>query len=264
MSTFHARTIAKAADRLGLPVDLVTGELYDTANNRIIRETFEKLFPHPVAYLIYGAPGNQKSFVAERQVARFNETEMHQPHGRCAFYIYVRDKIRPRDLMCRIAVACGCKPANDIDTMLSAVRNRYRNHRGLLLFDEANHLSIDCLEMIRELLDQPPRFSVLLMGSHDLKRRFDEFSASLEQWNSRIIAKVRLPGLERPEAVGIIHRELDEVLEMLPPSQVEAMIDKLIQGATVRDAFEGDANYINIRTLVCALSQIKINAAAQL
>lgn len=249
---------------MALPVDLVTGELYSTANVRIIRETIEKLLPHPVAYLIYGAPGNQKSFVSKHEVARLNAAEIEHPQGRYAFYLYARAHIRPRDLMSRIALACGSKPSNDIDPMVASLRSKFRGRRVVLLVDEAQHLDVDCLETIRELLDEPPHFSILLQGSHDLKRRFDEFSATLEQWNSRIIAKVRLPGLERPEAVGIIHRELGDLLEGRAASEVDAMIERLIQGATVRDTFEGESTYINVRTLTNALNQIKANAAAQL
>lgn len=243
-------------------VSRVTGELYETSNVRAIEETFEKLLPRAVAYMIYAPPGSQKSFVLEHQVAKLNATEIADPTGRRAFYVYARSGIRPRDLMRRVAAACGCRSSNDLDPMLNGIRFDYRNHRVLLVIDEAQHLSIDCFETLRELLDQPPYFSLLFAGSHDLKRKFDEFSATLEQWNSRILAKVRLPGLECGEAHGIIEREIGELLATRTPREAAQIADKLIASSTVHDAFEGNRTYINVRTLTNALDQIKASTAA--
>ncbi len=240
------------------PVSRVNGELYETKNVRVIKETFEKLLPRPVAYMIYAPPGSQKSFVLEHQVAKLNQEEIANPVGHRAFYIYARARVRPRDLVRRVATACGCRSASELDIMLNDLRFTFRDRRVLLVVDEAQHLNIDCFETLRELLDRPPYFSLLFVGSHDLKRKFDQFSATLEQWNSRIIAKVRLPGLERREAVNIIKREIGElVAQGRTPAQAQTIIKELIDGATVRDAFEGNRTYINVRTLTNALDQIK-------
>ena len=244
------------------PVSCVNGELYETKNVRVIQETFEKLLPRPVAYMIYAPPGSQKSFVLEHQVAKLNQAEIANPEGHRAFYIYARARVRPRDLVRRVATACGCRSASELDIMLNDMRFTFRHQRVLLVVDEAQHLDIDCFETLRELLDRPPYFSLLFAGSHDLKRKFDQFSATLEQWNSRIIAKVRLPGLEHFEAVNIIKREIGQLLiEGRTPAQAQTTIEELIDASTVRDAFEGNRTYINVRTLTNALDQIKSAAA---
>jgi AAA domain len=241
----------------------VLGELYPTANVRTIQDTFGLLLPRPVAYMLYAPPGSQKSFVLEHQVARVNREELAKPDGCRAFYVYASQSLRPRNLMRRVAIACGCRVSNEADTMLSNIRFDFRHHRVVLVVDEAQHLSIECFETLRELLDQPPYFSLLFAGSHDLKRKFDEFSATLEQWNSRIIAKVRLPGLEQSEARAIIEREIGELIASKTPYEREALAGKLISAATVRDAFEGNRTYINVRTLTNALEQIKAASAAE-
>ena len=241
----------------------VNGDLYETANVRIIQETFEKLLPKPVAYMIYAPPGSQKSFVLEHQVASLNSAEVAKDEGRRAFYVYARANIRPRDILRRVTVACGCRTSNDLDPMLNHLRFEFRSRRVLVVIDEAQHLSIECFETLRELLDQPPYFSLLFAGSHDLKVKFDKFSATLEQWNSRIIAKVRLPGLGRAEAQGIIEREIGDHLRGLSPQNAGSIVKGLIDNATVRDAFEGDRTYINVRTLTNALDQIKVAASNQ-
>lgn len=240
------------------------GELYDTANVHLIRDTFLRLLASPpAAYMIYAPPGSQKSFVLEHQVAELNRSEIANDSdgARRAFYIYARQNIRPRDLMRRIAVACGSRTSTDIEAMLQSIRFDLRHYRTLLVVDEAQHLSIECFETLRELLDQRPYCSLLFAGSHDLKRQFDQFSATLEQWNSRIVEKVRLPGLERYEAVGIINREIGNLLDPMPIDKSAALVDKLIASATVRDTFEGDRTYINVRTLTNSLNLIRSNPA---
>ena len=239
----------------------VQGELYDTANVRKIRQTFEQLLPRPVAQLIYAPPGSQKTFALEHEVARLNRVELSKDDGRRAYYVYARQGIRPRDLVRRVAVALGCRSTLDVDSMLNGIRFDYRDRRVLLVVDEAQHLSLDCFETLRELLDQPPCFSLLFAGSHDLKRMFDEFSATLEQWNSRIVAKVRLPGLERGEAVGIIEREIGALVAVKSERERTRLYDQLIEAATVSDHFEKGRQYINVRTLSNALDQIKAASA---
>jgi DNA transposition AAA+ family ATPase len=238
----------------------VNGELYDTANVRVIRDTFEKLLPKPVAYMIYAPPGSQKTFALQNEVARFNQQELAKNgHGRRAFYIYARQGIKPRALMKRVAAACGTLGSHDVDLTLNGLRWEFRTRRVLLIVDEAQHLSLECFEILRELLDQPPFFSLLFAGSHDLKQTFDRFSATLEQWNSRIIDKVRLPGLERAEAEGIIRRELADFLQRLNAPESKLLIKELINNSTTKDAFEKGRTYINVRTLTNALDQVRAN-----
>lgn len=245
------------------PLTRVQGEIYDTSNVRLIRETFEKLLPRPVAYMIYAPPGSQKSFVLEHQVADLNAAEIANPEGRRAFYVYVRKNITPRALVRRIAIACGCRANVDVDAMLNNLRFEFRDVRAVLVFDEAQRLSLECLETIQELLDQPPYFSLLFAGTHDLRKRFDENSASWEHLNSRVIAKVLLPGLERGEARHIIEREIGDTLKQLPARKAEELTAGLIAKATVPDFYNDKRNYINVRTLTNALNQIKAAAAQQ-
>ncbi len=58
---------------------------------------------------------------------------------------------------------------------------------GLLVFDEAQHLSIERLETLRELLDQPPHCGLLFAGTHELEAIFTRQALELEQWRSRFM-----------------------------------------------------------------------------
>jgi type II secretory pathway predicted ATPase ExeA len=238
----------------------ILGDLYETANVQLIKQTFAKLLENPVAYMIYAPPGSQKSFVLEHQVAELNRSEISKPNGCRAFYIYARNGIRPRDLIRRVAVACGSRNSSDIEPMIQNIRFDFRNQRVVLVIDEAQHLSIDCFEVLRELLDRPPYFSLLFAGSHDLKAFFDKLSATLEQWNSRIIAKVLLPGLQPDEARAIILREIGDRLEGLDESKQSTLMNTLIDRATVQDAYAAKRKYINIRSLTNSLRQLKMMA----
>ena len=138
----------------------------------------------------------------------------------------------------------------DIPRIVRNLRYDFRDRRVLLAIDEAQHLDVSCLEALRVLLDRPPNFSLLLAGSHTLLTKFDRYSAVLEQWNSRLIEKVMLPGLSREEA-----REI-ALIEMpgLAAKKVEWAIDR----ATRNDAFNNNKPYINIRTLTTALRRARI------
>jgi type II secretory pathway predicted ATPase ExeA len=240
------------------PPTEVSGELYETANVRLIESTFERLIPKPVALMLYAPPGSQKTFALRNVIARFNLGEMKNGKtGRRAAYVYARQDIRPRDLIKRVAVECNCDANNSIDATLDNLRWDYRSRRVLLIIDEAQHLSLPCLEVVRELIDQPPQFSILLSGSHSLKHTFDRFSSMLEQWNSRIVDKVRLPGLMQDEAEGIIRRELGEIVAARGPKALESLTAHLIKQSTAKDAFEKNRTYINVRTLTNAIDTLK-------
>src|SRR5271157_1406858 len=237
------------------------GELYDTANVRAMRQTFQQLLQRPVAYMIYAPPGSQKSFVLEHLVAELNRAELAKNGAGCrAYYLYARAKLRPAQLMRDVARTCGVSPVGDRMAVENNLAFEFQSRCVLLVVDEAQHLSLDGFEVLRVLLDRPPNFSLLFSGSHDLKATFDNFSATLEQWNSRIVDKVRLPGVQREEATGIVRREVGELLLSVGCEKAAKMVDTLLEQATSKDAFEKGRKYINVRTLTNALQQIKLQA----
>jgi DNA transposition AAA+ family ATPase len=196
-------------------------------------------------------------------VAEFNRAELPKNgSGRRAYYVYSRDEIRPRDMMKRIAVACGSPVSNSTDDMIRGLAWTFRTRRVLLVIDEAQHLSIKCLETIRELNDQPPCFSLLFAGSHTLKQTLDRFAATLGQLNSRIIIKLSLPGLVRTEADGIIRRELHAVIAKMSEAEIKVLVDELIRQSTEKDIFQEGRKYINVRTLTSVLNRMKMQLAA--
>lgn len=237
------------------------GDLYETENVDVIRETVELLLPRPMAYMLYGPPGSEKSFVLEYAVSELNRREAHKNgHGRRAFYLYADDLTVPQ-LWKQIAIACGSSAVGDKTRIARNLAFDFRNRRVLLVIDEAQHLDNNCLDSVRRLLDQPPHFSLLFAGSHDLKLRLDRFSAELGQLNSRIIRKVMLPGVSHASAEGIVRYEIGAYLDRMEPKKAAELTEMFIAGAIDRDAYTQEKGqpktYINIRTLCNSLAQYK-------
>jgi len=122
------------------------------------------------------------------------------------------------------------------------------NRRVLFIFDESQHLSIDCLETIRELLDQPPHAGLLFLGSHESEKTFDRLD--MEQWGDRVRQAIELPGIQESEAAHIIESELGQH----PQNKVNALI-KQCYGTDLRKGRE--CKYISARKLFFAIQAIQ-------
>jgi hypothetical protein len=263
------------------PSTQVFGELYDTANVRAMRQSFQQLLRRPSARLIYGAPGKQKSFGLEYLVAELNRAELSRNGaGRRAYYVDADIDMRPTGIIKEVANACGISAMGDRVRIRRNLAFEFQNRRALLVVDEAQHLSLPCFEALRILLDRPPHFSLLFAGSHDLKNTFERFSATLEQWNSRILEKVCLPGVSVEEAEGIAQRELGGYLRSLATRGAQDLLESLIDGSIVWDVFadqpltpqmmkrrpgrsqlSAGTAYINVRTLTNSIEEIKAQLA---
>ena len=178
-----------------------SGKLYETENVRLLRKYFYEALDRRRAYYVYGAPGTQKTYVLQHLIAELNRSEVAKNgEGRRAYYIYVRQGIRSNDLMKRVAESCGAIALGKTDRLLSNIRFDLGRHKALLVFDEAQHLSTECLETIRELLDQPPHSGLLFAGTHELEEIFTRQALELEQWRSRFHAGQSLPDISDEEA----------------------------------------------------------------
>jgi DNA transposition AAA+ family ATPase len=157
-----------------------------------------------------------------------------------------------------VAYACGSDPHTAIERAIANLRYEFRDERPVLYFDEAQHLSIDALETVRELLDEEPRFSLCFVGSHELEKVFSGWAGSLEQLERRIADKIHLPALTRDEAVGILRQELAEVA----PDLNAALIQQQIELAAVTVRVERKSQrYISIGRLMANAREARENLA---
>lgn len=232
-------------------------KLYETENVKILREIFYKALDNRRAYFVAGDPGTQKSFVLEHLIAELNRTEASKNgHGRRAYYIYcggTQQTLTPSRLMRRVSEACGSIVCGDVERVLRNLRFDFGARKVLLVFDEAQHLNLDCMEVVRELLDRPPYCGLLFAGSHEFQRAFVRDAVHLEQWNSRFHAGKSLPGMSAGEAEGAIRQELAGAKNL---DKVAATILKKARKAH----FGGQGEYISARVVFETIAELKAGA----
>lgn len=234
------------------PIEPLTesqGKLYETENVRLIRDQFYKALDGREARYFKGAPGSQKSFVLQHLIAELNRTELAKNgHGKRAFYVYCRSGITPSQLMKRVTESAGVPTVGEIDRLIKNLRFDLRGRTALFVFDEAQHLSVPCLETVRELHDMPPHCGLLFAGSHNIEETFNRLD--MEQWASRLRKGTELPGVSEREAEQILRAELCDV-------SMEKM-KALIRRCYATDLRKGrEAKYISARLLFFAIQGIQ-------
>jgi DNA transposition AAA+ family ATPase len=246
-----------AAHPIATPV-VSTGKVHETQNVRLLKKYFYEALDHRRAYYLYGAPGTQKTYVLQHLIAELNCSEIAKNgEGRRAYYVYVRQGIRSLDLMKRVAESCGALGIGTVDRILRNLRFDLSQRKVLLVFDEAQHLSIECLETLRELLDQPPHCGLPFAGTHELEEIFTRQALELEQWRSRFHAGQSLPGISEEEATQIVQSELGEKLS-------QQKIRKLIAKSQITDLRNGGKhNYVSARRLFWVIRELQVTAKGE-
>jgi DNA transposition AAA+ family ATPase len=234
------------------PVELPTqaqGTLYETQNVLLIRHCFIRALHQRCAYYFRGAPGCQKTFVLEHLVAEVNREEaLKEAPERRAYLIRCRIGIKPCDLLKRIAMKVGALAAGNTDRIINNLRHEFRIGKVLLIFDESQFLSIECLETLRELLDIG-LVGLLFAGSHQLEDIFDRLD--MGQWRSRIRKGEGLPGLSLDEARNIVKTEL--------PKITQASMAAMIADSSDVDYYRGEKRkYVSARYLFWAIDEVKL------
>jgi DNA transposition AAA+ family ATPase len=190
------------------------GKLYEVGNVRTMRDLFRRLCEKPCILLSYAPPGSGKTDVARALMPQFTSADVH------IFRVYCRARIAPRDLMRRIATACGSSGDYNTERTIANLRYDFSGKRVALYLDEAQHLDVECLETVRELYDEL-HWSLCFAGSHQLDRIFTKWVGDLEQLERRIADKITLPTLTPDEADGIIRSELPG----LTPAKARMLIE---------------------------------------
>lgn len=229
----------------------VAHAIYQTHAVQVMRETFARLMKRPMAILNFAPPGCGKTDIARHLIAEHNAQRTEDsPY---IFRIYCRSGIRPRDLFRRITTACGTPADSAIERAIHNLRFDFSGKRVVLYLDEAQHLDLNCFETVRELLDEPPYFSLCFAGSDELEQTFDRFwkKGNAERLDRRITDKVYLPAITAEEAAGILRSEVPGLFS-------DAAIRTQIKAATVAAAYgEKTASYISIGRLMGAIHEIR-------
>lgn len=227
--------------------ETLPGKLYEIGNVKAMREIFAQLTDHACILLAYAPPGNGKTEVARFLMPQFSTAECEMRR------VYCRAAITKRDLMRRIAVACGTMADQNIERTIANLRFEYQGRRVALYLDEAQHLDIECLETVRELYDEL-HWSLCFAGSHQLDKIFTKWAGDLEQLERRVTDKVALPPVTHEEAAGIVASEIPD----LSAAKAKALIER--SHVEVRGA-DGMQRYLSIGRLMANIRAFQ-NAAS--
>jgi len=236
-----------------------TAQLLETKGYRTIRECLEEAVDEGAISILYGPPSSEKSFVLENLCAQFREA------GRSAIYVYCGARHTPTALLRDIARGAEVwLRTHNMRPYLEALRSEFvsRPTPPALVFDEAQHLSVDALEIIRELHDRTKRpgrrgCGIVLAGSHNLHRDFErpERRSSLEQWLSRISYRIQLEGMGKDEVLTIAARAFGNGK---PAKLSESQQEACLKRCTVVDAYANPPRpYYSSRRLLEYIRQHK-------
>jgi DNA transposition AAA+ family ATPase len=232
-------------------------KIYETEDERLIRRSFYEAFEKRRCGIVQGDPGTGKSEIARRLAYELNsKQDQNNPHAARAIYVYCPEQVTPRALMKLIAEAAGAVSNGDIRNVFKNLRFELRGRRVIILLDEAQHLSISCMETVRELYDLKPHCALLFLGSHDFGQTLTVKALQLEQWNGGRFNFLRsLQGISDEKAREIIRAELGDGVK-------RDLIELLIKSARVPNLrSRGTKTYISARRLFGALRDLQIETA---
>jgi hypothetical protein len=222
---------------------VVQGKHYDTAEYEAVRRSMWSALRQGTAYLVDGPPGTQKSYTFRRVAQEINRGS----EGR-AVYVYARVEHSPQSFLIEACTEAGIPNRGTIDQLLRKLRFFLAKQRMLLIVDEAQHLGLNGLEILRQLLDTPPFFGVVLGGSHDISVRLRDWR--MEQWRSRLRRTHLLKGLSAAEASSILQAELGP---MYAADIADSIKDATVEAVRDRKAFQ----YVSARNLFFAIEDAR-------
>jgi DNA transposition AAA+ family ATPase len=227
------------------------GVLFETENYHHILRYFKRATLNGEWVLLYGPPGTQKSFVLDHLIC-----QLHREKKQLAGYVYASADMRPLPLLKRIGRALGVPVrAQTKERLVNTIVTSFARMEQVpaIVIDEAQHLDVTCLEIVRELHDLSG-CGIVLAGSHMLLQGFmrADRKGHLEQLLSRIDHRDELPGLREDEVRKIAEREWGKKLG-------EKFIGKLVEQCRVEDIFASKEmrSYLSVRRLVKAIAQYK-------
>ncbi|MFC6645473.1 AAA family ATPase [Granulicella cerasi] len=176
---------------------------YETSSVTDVRRATLNALNRGTAYIVDGPPGTQKTHALLHVGGEIKEQDL----GRFV-YVYARINHSPQSFLMECCCAAGIPNRGTIDQLLRKLRFFLAGKRTVFVVDEAQHLDNAGLEVLRQLLDLPPYFGVVLAGSHDLTQRVSHWQ--MEQWRSRVRKTIFLNGPSREEARAILRGELGQ------------------------------------------------------
>lgn len=230
---------------------VLKGRHHETSSFLEARRAALNALARGTAYVIDGPPGTEKTWSLRQIEREINDRKL----GR-AIYVYARVSHSPLSFLRECCASAGIPSAGTIDMVLRKLRFFLAGGRTLLMIDEGQHLDHEGLEVLRQLLDLPPYFGVLLAGSHDLTQRLSHWQ--MEQWRSRLRKTLYFTGPSQVEARAILRAELGAMSdadcdETISSCRATAQRVENVNGKAVNKSF----SYISARDLFGAIERVQ-------
>lgn len=236
--------------------------MHHTADFELIRGVCSKALANASAYVIDGPPGTQKTY----SLRAFEREAKQTFGGGRVIYVYARADHSPLGFLREVCRSAGIPSKGDIDKLIRKLRFFLSQERVLLLVDETDHLPTKTLEIVRQLLDLPPYFGVVLAGNHELSATLDKLK--MARWHDRVRDTLELKGPSEAECRTIICVELQP---LFPDPISKETCDRVIARCEVtgvridrtgRKPIPRQFDYISARLLFFAIADIQQQASS--
>jgi DNA transposition AAA+ family ATPase len=188
-------------------------EFIETQTAKIILEKCQEADERRELALLYGPSGIGKTFVVEEFIERCEkQANSEKPE---VLFVTAHAASTPKSLMAALCLQAGTPHSGTAPTLAESPVRRLETGHFLIIVDEANHLDIEAMELLRYVYDRG-RLGVVLIGTLRLYEIFTNGSrpaSELEQLWSRVGICELLPGLTEYEARQIIQQALGRIPE---------------------------------------------------
>jgi DNA transposition AAA+ family ATPase len=164
--------------------------------------------------LLYGPSGIGKTFLVEEFIERCEkQANSEKPE---VLFVTAHAASTPKSLMAALCLQAGIPHSGTAPTLGESLVRKLETGHYLIIVDEANHLEIEAMELLRYVYDRG-RLGVVLIGTLRLYEIFTNGSrpaSELEQLWSRVGICELLPGLTEYEARQVIQKTLGRIPEI--------------------------------------------------
>jgi DNA transposition AAA+ family ATPase len=189
-------------------------EFIETQTAKIILEKCQEADERRELALLYGPSGIGKTFVVEEFIERCEkQANSEKPE---VLFVTAHAASTPKSLMAALCLQAGIPHSGTAPPLAESLVRRLETGHFLIIVDEANHLAIEAMELLRYVYDRG-RLGVVLIGTLRLYEIFTNGSrpaSELEQLWSRVGICELLPGLTEYEARQMIQKTLGRLPEL--------------------------------------------------
>ena len=188
-------------------------EFIPTLTANLILERLQEADDHKALGLLYGPPGIGKTFAIEEYIDQVEKQD--NPEKPEVLFVTAHSASTPKSLMAALCVQAGITHQSTASTLAESLVRKLTAGHYLIIVDEANHLNIDAMELLRCVYDLG-RLGVVLIGTLRLYEIFTDGSrpaGELEQLWSRVGICELLPGLMEHETRQMIQKALGRIPE---------------------------------------------------